>query len=132
MTDTSTMPDTQQSITSEMRDELRLATSWDVVSRATTKSAFPARVMRARNSVKSLQEQLAALTAKSAPAGDPQSALLELKANSRLLRAAIKSVSESPRKIARLPRVTLPDKQDETRALSVAASYLRAVNGRSE
>ena len=48
------------------------------------------------------------------------SALLELRANARLLRAAVRAVSDRPRVIARLPRVVFRHEKDEPRAAAIA------------
>jgi hypothetical protein len=58
------------------------------------------------------------------------SRFLELRANARMLRAAVRALSDSLKDvIARLPRVVLPAQKDEPRAAAVATAYLRAVDG---
>jgi hypothetical protein len=129
MTDSVTIPEIQQPLTGEMLEHLRAAASWDVVHRPTSTGSFPARVLTARVTLKQLEQDLSLLpSAPASPAGN-SSALLELRANVRLMRSAAKAVSDRPRVIARLPRVVLPAQRDEPRAAAVAALYLRAVRG---
>ena len=56
-------------------------------------------------------------------------ALLDLRANPRLLRSCITAVTVKPRDMEKLPRVILPNRQDEPRIVSLSALYLRTVRG---
>ena len=138
MTDSAPILDPQQPLVSplleHLRDAARAAASWDVVHRPNTASTFPARVRAAQNALKLLEADLASLPMADAAAGDAHptaqsSALLELRENYRLLRSAITGVSDSPRVVARLPRIILDAQHDEPRASASAETYLRAVDG---
>jgi hypothetical protein len=129
MTDPATIPETQQPLSREALEQVRAAASWNVVHRPTTPSTFPGRVLAARRILKALERDLALLPVAPAQPGDANSALLELRANARLMRAAVRAVFDRPRLLARLPRVILPAQNDEPRAAAVATIYLRAVDG---
>jgi cyclic beta-1,2-glucan synthetase len=128
MIDTATIPQSQPPLTGEMIEHLRATASWDVVHRPAGASTFPARIVAAHRALRQLELDLSLLPAAPAgPAGN-SSALLELRANIRLLRAAVNPLFDQIREIAQLPRVVLPAQRDEPRAVAVAALYLRAVN----
>lgn len=111
----------------------RVAASWTVVPRPAEAGSFPGRVRDARRRLKLLERVLAEPrmlnVGHDERFAECRAAILELRANFRLLRAALAAVSERPRHVARLPRVMLAGKQDEPRVASVAATYLRAVDG---
>jgi len=86
-------------------------------------------VRATRRALKALESDLAQLHASSAATKSSNAALLELRANARLLRAAVSAVSEKPQVVARLPRVVLPAQRDEPRVASIATAYLRSVKG---
>jgi cyclic beta-1,2-glucan synthetase len=90
---------------------------------------LPARILAARRNLESLERDLRLVRVSPDSGGDPNSELLELRANARLLRASIRAVSSKPQVIARLPRVVLPAQKDEPRAAAIATAYLRAVEG---
>jgi cyclic beta-1,2-glucan synthetase len=129
MIDTPTIPETGQPLTGELLECVRAAAAWDVVHRPATQGTFPARVQATRRALKALELDLALLRPSSPAAGDSNAALMELRANARMLRAAVRSVSDRPQIVARLPRVILPAQKDEPRAAAIATAYLRAVNG---
>ena len=129
MIETPAIPETAQSLSGALLECVRTAASWDVVHRPPSTGTFPDRVRAARNSLKALETHLARLGTSSASAGSSNSALLDLRANARLLRAALRGVTGDTQKIGRLPRVILPAQQDEPRAASIATAYLRAVDG---
>ena len=129
MTDTTTVPETLQLLTNEMLELLRAAASWDVIQRPKAAGTFPARVLAVRRALKLLERDLALVRTVPGQAADSSAALLELRANARLLRSAVRVVADRARIVAQLPRVVLPAQKDEPRAASVAASYLRAVGG---
>lgn len=128
MIDTPSISKTPQ-LTPELLECVRAAASWDVVHRPVTSSSFPERALTAQRSLKRLERDLAQLPVSSEAAVNAGPALLELRANIRLLRSAIRSVSDKPRVVARLPRVVLPELRDEPRASAIASAYLRAVEG---
>ena len=129
MNDSETIPGSQPPLTREMIEHLRATASWDVVHRAVGSGTFPARIYTVRRSLKHLERDLALLPpATAAPAGN-SAALLELRANIRLLRSAVNPLPDQIREITKLPRVVLPAQRDEPRAAAVAALYLRAVGG---
>jgi hypothetical protein len=129
MTNAQTIPETRQLLSSELIECVRAETSWDVVHRPATPGTFPARVRAAHRALKALELDLALLGKSSGPVRDSNSALLELRENGRLLRAAVRAVSDRPKVVARLPRVALPAQKDEPRAAAIATAYLRAVDG---
>ncbi|MGA2651786.1 MAG: glucoamylase family protein [Terracidiphilus sp.] len=129
MIDTPTIKETGQPLSGALLECVRVAASWDVVYRPAEQGTFPDRVRTAHRSLKALQRDLALLSPSPGPAENSNSALLELRTNARLLRAAVRAVSDRPKVIARLPRVILPAQKDEPRAAAIATAYLRAVNG---
>jgi len=129
MNDSETIPGSEPPLTGEMIEHLRATASWDVVLRPVGASAFPARILTAQRDLKQLEQDLSLLPPASAAPPGNTAALLELRANMRLLRSAAKPLSDQIRELAQLPRVVLPAQRDEPRALAVAALYLRAVNG---
>ncbi|MGA2807154.1 MAG: glucoamylase family protein [Terracidiphilus sp.] len=129
MTEQVTIPETQQPLDSALMEQVRAAASWSVVHRPTSPGTFPLRVLAARRNLKEMERDLVLLHSSSGPAAETNSALLELRANARLMRAAVRAVSDRPRIVARLPRVLLPAQKDEPRAATVATTYLRAVDG---
>ncbi len=129
MTDTATIPENHQPLNDEMLVHVRAAASWDVIQRPTTEGTFPARVQAARQTLRQLERDLALVQAVPGSVGDSDSALLDLRANSRMLRSAVRGIADRPRIVSRLPRVVLPAQKDEPRAASVATLYLRAAGG---
>ena len=138
MTDTISIPAPQKSPAvdefAHLRDAARSAASWDVVHRPLAAGTFRERIIAARRALKLLEVEIASLPAAPQAEGDNQRvshipALLDLRANSRLLRAAISAVSNKPGELARLPRVLLPAQQDEPRIAAAANLYLRTVAG---
>jgi cyclic beta-1,2-glucan synthetase len=129
MTDTATIPPPQPPLTGEMLEHLRAIASWDVMHRPAGPSTFPERIRAARQALKQLEHDVSLLPATpTAPAGN-SAALLELRANLRLLRSAVSAVSDQRREIVRLPRIMLPAQRDEPRVAAIAALYFRAVGG---
>ena len=129
MTDTATISDTQQPLSNEMLELLRAASSWDVIPRPTGKGTFPARIATARRALKQLEHDLALLPQTPSSPSSNSAALLELRANARMMRAAVSGLVNQLHVISRLPRVLLPAQRDEPRAAAAAALYLRAVHG---
>ena len=134
MTDTTaTFPQKPQPLEAGMVERLRKsaqsAGAWEVVHRPGPASTFPARVAAARTALKRLQGELARLPAAPAGEGASTAALLELRANSRLLRSAIAGVSGPGQDLARLPRIIHSAQKDEPRIAAVSAAYLRVVDG---
>ena len=129
MTDTATIPEAQHPLSDEMLEHLRTAASWDVVQRPVGKGTFPARLETARLLLKQLERDLTLLPPANASPSSNDSALLELRANARMMRSAVSGLADQPHIIARLPRVVLPAQRDEPRAAAVAALYLRASSG---
>jgi hypothetical protein len=123
------IPETAQPLSPALLECVRAAVSWDIVYRPAKTGTFPARVRAASHTLKALERDLAPLHNSSASSENTNSALLELRANARLLRAAVRGVSDKPQAIARLPRVVLQAQKDEPRAAAIATAYLRAVDG---
>jgi cyclic beta-1,2-glucan synthetase len=129
MNDTATSPQPQPPLTAEMLEHLRAVASWDVMHRPTGHSAFPARVLAAKNGLKQLEHDLSLLPPANATPSGNSAALLEIRANIRLLRAAVNELPDQQREFLQLPRVMLPAQRDEPRAVAVASLYLRASGG---
>lgn len=131
MTDTVTVPEMPPPLENTVLERLRIAAkaamSWDVIHRPERASRFPERLETTRKAVRKLRAELDRLT--DVPNSEGGSSLNELRSNSRLLRAAMRSMSTEQEELAALPRVVLPTKKDEPRVATVAASFLRAVDG---
>lgn len=116
-----------------LRSAADAAAAWEVIPRPPRAGHFPRRVRAARRALEQLEAGLARQDLSQVP-HDPQllarrSALLELGANHRMLRAAITAVSDKPRRIAQLPRVVPGPRDDEPRVAALARVYLRAAGG---
>ena len=138
MNETATIPNSQKALASEelehLRQAARAAASWKILHRPTSASTFPARLRAARDALKQMEKQLASQRIANTATGETQpasgsSVLRELRENYRLLRSAIHDVANSPRVVARLPRILFHENQGEPRAAVSAGIYLRAVNG---
>ena len=129
MIGTPNISETGEPLSNALLECVRAAATWDVVHRPTTTGTFPARVRAARAALKALELDLALLRTTTASEESANSALLELRANARLLRAAVRALADSSQVIAHLPRVILPAQQDEPRIAAVATAYLRAIDG---
>ncbi|HEY1987708.1 MAG TPA: glucoamylase family protein [Terracidiphilus sp.] len=133
MTDTATMLDPQRSPNGDIYEEIsvaaRAAKSWDVAARPTVLGAFPERVLARRRELLKLENELTSLPSAPPDADLRLIALLDLRANPRLLRSGITAGTVKPRDMAKLPRVILPNHQDEPRVATLCALYLRAVKG---
>ena len=117
-------------IFAELAAAARSATAWEVAFRPAHAGSFPARVLARRNDLLKLERDLAAQRG-SAP-DDPQArALHDVRTNPRLLRSGITAATIKPRDMERLPRVLLPKNQDEPRAATICAAYIRTVRGSS-
>jgi len=128
----------KESVDDETLERLRsaadAAAAWEVIPRPPAAGRFPKRVRAARQALEQLEAGLARQNLSHAP-HDPQllarrSALLELGAGHRMLRAAITAVSDKPRRVAQLPRLVPGPREDEPRVAAVARAYLRATDGR--
>ena len=138
MTDSSSILNPQQPLAGQMlehlRDAARAAASWDVEHRPNTTCTFTARVRAAQKALRLLETDLASAPIADTAAGGTYStsqsyALLELREYFRVLRSAISGVSDSPRVVAKLPRIIRDAQQDEPRVAASAEIYLRAVDG---
>lgn len=128
MIDTAAISDNQEPFAEEMAERVRVAASWDVVHHPRLAGAFPARIRAANRALKQLERDLASQQAATGSTESGNSSLLELRANWRLLRAALRAISDRPRLVASLPRIVSAAQQDEPRAAAFALIYLRAVN----
>ncbi len=137
MSEATTPPEAHDELDNETLERLRraadAAAAWAVIPRPPATSYFQKRVRAASGALEQLEMSLAQQSLAHVP-GDPllvarRSALLELGASHRMLRAAITAVSDKPRQIARLPRIVLGTRQDEPRIAGVARAYLRAADG---
>lgn len=114
-----------------IRQAVREAEAWSVLHRPEKKGSFAPRVEARREALKRLEAQLAQLPVSPAAAENKipyHSELLDLRANPRLLRTAVSAVSDRPRRVALLPRV-VTGQNEEPRVATIAAAYLRAVDG---
>ncbi|MGH9604448.1 MAG: glucoamylase family protein, partial [Terracidiphilus sp.] len=137
MTEAASVFESQQELGGETIERLRAAAdaaaSWAVVPRPRTTCAFLGRVRAERGRLR-LLESFLARSSMSFPKDDPRlsayrSVLFDLRANLRLLRAAIIAVSGRPQHVAQLPRIVVTGRKDEPRVAAVANAYLRAVDG---
>jgi hypothetical protein len=126
----------QDSLSREQIESLRgaadAATAWVVAPRPSGDGAFFGRVRDAENALRQLEKFLAAPPAPYVRE-DPgmtacRAAMRDLRANIRLLRAAVATVSERPRYIPKLPRVLHAERPDEPRVAAAAGAYLHAVD----
>ena len=138
MNDTAAVPNPHNPLDSDLLEHLhqaaRVAASWNILHRPASAGTFPTRVRAAQNALKKVERELATPRSRDTASGEMQpashsSALGDLRENFRLLRSAINGVADSPRVVARLPRVLLHGNQDEPRAIASAGTYLRAVDG---
>ncbi len=133
MTDIATMLDPQHlphgNINEELAAAARAANAWEVATRPTAAGTFPQRVNAAKRAVLKLEAELASLPA-TPPNNDPRVvALMDMRANPRVLRAAVSAGIVKPRDMEKLPRVMLPNHQDEPRIATLSNLYLRTVRG---
>ena len=116
-----------------MAEGLSVVAEWQVVLRPDTAGTFLKRVDAARKALKRLERELGAAPGKGMPDGAAVNAREELRASRRLLRSAIRAISDNPQVLTRLPRVDRPDglagQQDEPRAAAACAIYLRNMRG---
>src|SRR5438874_6060424 len=127
MNNAATMLDPYRShgnIFEEIAAAARKAAAWEVAFRPANAGAFPARVLARRNELLKLETDLAALHLHSAGADAPTSAILDMRANARLLRTGITAASLKPQEMLKLPRVLNPNHQDEPRAASICSLYI--------
>ena len=129
MIDAPTIQETGQPLSSALLERVRAAATWEVVTRPATTGTFPARVHAVQSALKGLELELASERNPSKPTKTSTSALLDLHANARLLRAAVRAVSDKPRVVTLLPRVVLPDHKGEPRVATIASAYLCAIGG---
>ena len=129
MTDTATIPGTKPPLSDEALNSVRAAALWNVVHRPATAGTFPTRVLAAHRSLKELELNLASQQLAHDLVEGPTAALLEIKANIRQLRAAVKAVSDSPQSVARLPRIVVDNQPEEPRIAAVAELYLHSAGG---
>jgi len=133
MTDTATIIDPQQSPDGDTLDELfaavRKARSWDVAFRPTHAGTFHERVLVRRRELLKLEHQLASLPAPKPDAAPRMVGLHDMRANPRLLRSAITGATIKSRDMLKLPRVILPNRQEEPRVAAVCELYLQTAKG---
>ncbi len=126
-------PDKSGSVGEQLRDAARAAEGWDVLHRPETPCTFPQRVDAVRQELLQLERELARWNHQQEKVeGHPtphHAILLELRANARLLRAALHALKNQPRNIALLPRVVMPVQREEPRMARVAELYLHTVRG---
>src|SRR5579862_8141248 len=123
MTDTATMLDPQRSphrdISAGLSAAARKAGSWEVQFRPANPGPFPARVLARRRELLKLETELASLPPAGPDADLRTIALQDMRTNPRLLRSAITAANIKPQDMAKLPRVMLPNQQNEPRVASV-------------
>jgi hypothetical protein len=137
MNDTIPILDPQQQVDGDVLERIysaaRESSSWEVMLRPAGPAVFPARVRAARLALERLERDLARRPKREAGSGSKESAseraVHEFELNPRLIRSAVLAVSERPKIVAKLPRVTIGGRSMEPRVAAVAAVYLRAVNG---
>jgi hypothetical protein len=116
-----------------LRAAARAAERWDVVHRPETAGTFWPRLEAARRELAALERELGKgnreYAQSEAGVEKHRLILLELRANSRLLRSALREAGSRPQQVARLPRVLMPAQREEPRMARVAELYLHAVGG---
>ena len=132
MTNIATISDLQGTLPVDLRDTLTraaaAATAWDIDLRPSKPNGFPQRVAAAREAVQQMEKDLALICEDEASADPRIPALLEMRSNPRILRAAVAAVAPSPRHREELPRVA-DGRRDEPRVATIAETYLRAMDG---
>jgi len=137
MSEPAAIPLTESTIDCGTADRLRraadAAASWEVIPRPEGAGHFQKRVRAAREAMAQLESSLARVSIPHVPS-DPllrtrHSALLELAASQRMIRATISTLFERARDIARLPRLVAGPREDEPRISGLARTYLRAIDG---
>src|SRR5277367_969962 len=103
------------------------ASSWHVTHQPKGKGGFARRVEAARDALDMLAAELEGHKVDPAAGPDP---LLEIRENPRLLRSVVLEAFSIRRKVNRLPRVSLPSQEEETRAAALSAAYLDAADSR--
>ena len=127
--------DSQLSYSSDLyerfREAARKASAWDVVHRPSDAGNFRSRLLDARQGLHRLEPQLGSLRPASPGLYCPPhlKALLELRANIRLLRTAVASVWERLKEIEQLPRAILARQQEEPRIATAVELYLDTAGG---
>ncbi|MGD0832319.1 MAG: glycosyl transferase, partial [Terracidiphilus sp.] len=129
MTNIASISDARQPLESNMHEQSRVIESWDIIHRPAVASRFPLRVVAARDGFKRLERSINMSSATLTVLEDYRSALYEFRSSSRLLRSAIRTLLDEHQVVNRLPRVVLPEQQDEPRVAALATLYLRAVDG---
>lgn len=106
-------------VLARLRNAARAAEAWHLVHRPMDKGTFQVRAEAARQALKRMEGRLAQipLAATEKVEHPYRPALLELHANSRLLRAAVTAVSDKPSKVSQLVRVNLIAEKQEVPAL---------------
>jgi cyclic beta-1,2-glucan synthetase len=137
MSSATAMPEEKETLDQGTIERLRRAAesaaSLEVVPRPPSQSSFPKRLRAMGVALERMELTLARQSVTDVPS-DPaliarRSALLELGASHRMLRAAIAAVSDKPKQVALLPRLMVRPGQDEPRIAAVARTYFRAVDG---
>lgn len=113
----------------ELAAAARTAGTWEVAFRPTNAGPFPQRVLARRNDVLKVEKQLASLHLSWTNADARTSALIDLRANARLVRSGITAATLKTQDLLKLPRVIRPNHQDEPRVATLCALYIRTVNG---
>jgi len=137
MSSRAAMPEERDTLDQATMERLRraaeAATALEVIPRPPARSSFPKRVRATGESLERMEIRLARQSVGEVPS-DPallarRSALLELGASHRMLRAAVTAVADKPKQVSQLPRLIAGLGQDEPRIASVARVYFRAVDG---
>ena len=133
MTDSATIIDPLHRHNDDLSEELSVAAgkarSWDVAYRPAHAGSFHQRVLARRRELLKLEGELASLPAPSPNLEPRMIGLRDLRANPRLLRSAITAATIKPADMLKLPRVLLPNRQEEPRILAVCELYLQAMRG---
>jgi hypothetical protein len=133
MTDTATIIDPKHSPNGDTLDELsaavRKAGSWEVAFRPNHAGTFHERVLARRRELLKLERELASLPAPAPDAAPRMVGLHDMRSNPRLLRSGISGATIKSSDMLKLPRVILPNRQDEPRVAAVCELYLQTAKG---
>jgi cyclic beta-1,2-glucan synthetase len=133
MNDTATMLDPQPLPDGDTHEELaaaaRQAASWDITYRPLNAGTFAERVRSRRHELLKLEAELAPLPPPAADADARTRALHDLRTNPRLARSGITAVTVKPQDLVKLPRILLPQRQEQPRVAGICALYIRTVRG---
>ena len=122
-------PSPHRDIFEELAGAARSAASWEVAVRPVGAGRFSVRLLARRNDLLKIEREISGLSLNTADAEARTRALIDMRANARLLRSGITAASIKPHDMEKLPRLVQPGRQDEPRVLAISSLYVRTVRG---